>query len=400
MVGKISHNDSLKATLAYNQKEGAELIITKNVLGDINKETGVPSIDDVYISLLHRVEYNDRVKKKVIHISLNPHPEDNIAKEQLKDIVEDYMREMAYENQPYAVFKHNDIDREHYHIVTTNIDSAGKRISDNFEKIKSQKILQQIERKYNLCLTGKNAKEGKKEKAAKEKQPYIPKPISNKDKDKVKKMRNTALFCIQNYRFQSLGEYNALLGLFNIDVQKEENSLLYSIKDSKGNKNTTPIKEAQLPDYMRSHYLNQLFNKNKKTPNTLKIHQTKAKVQRAMANTKGITALRKELKKDNIDLVLRSNNNRVYGATFIDHSNKLSINGSHLGKKFSANSIQHYVAIDPARPRFENIFSSPQGRGVANIRGTGNNNAYGGQDYREDKKKKKEKSVYDSGHSL
>ena len=195
MVGTITHNDSFKATLDYNQKEGAELIMTNNVLGDINKNTGLPVTDDIFRTFLRRANYNDRTKKKVIHISINPDPADKITKEQLKDIVEEYMCEMGYGNQPYAVYKHNDIDREHYHIVTTNIDSDGNRISDNFEKKRSQKVLQKIERKYNLHLTGDNAKNIKQELNSQEKHPYVPAPISDKDMDKGG-MKITKIFCL------------------------------------------------------------------------------------------------------------------------------------------------------------------------------------------------------------
>jgi hypothetical protein len=47
------------------------------------------------------------------------------------------------------------------------------------------------------------------------------------------------------------------------------------------------------------------------------------------------------LKKQDVDLILRKNDNgRIYGTTIIDHHSKSVMNGSRLGKEFSANRFQ------------------------------------------------------------
>ena len=48
--------------------------------------------------------------------------------------------------------------------------------------------------------------------------------------------------------------------------------------------------------------------------------------------------LEQELKKKGIDVLFRQNDTgRIYGVTFIDHENRTVLNGSRLGKDFSAN---------------------------------------------------------------
>ena len=45
-----------------------------------------------------------------------------------------------------------------------------------------------------------------------------------------------------------------------------------------------------------------------------------------------------ELKAKGIDVLFRQNDtDRIYGVTFIDHENRTVLNGSRLGKEFSAN---------------------------------------------------------------
>jgi hypothetical protein len=47
------------------------------------------------------------------------------------------------------------------------------------------------------------------------------------------------------------------------------------------------------------------------------------------------------LKKEKIQVVFRENEQgRIYGVTFIDHNSRTVINGSRLGKAFSANQLQ------------------------------------------------------------
>ena len=48
--------------------------------------------------------------------------------------------------------------------------------------------------------------------------------------------------------------------------------------------------------------------------------------------------LERQLKKQGIDVVFRQNDNgRIYGVTFIDHDSRVVLNGSRLGKEYSAN---------------------------------------------------------------
>ncbi len=64
----------------------------------------------------------------MVHISLNPHPDDVLTDTELQDIAREYLEKIGYGNQPYLIFKHEDIDRHHLHIVTVNVDENGRSI--------------------------------------------------------------------------------------------------------------------------------------------------------------------------------------------------------------------------------------------------------------------------------
>ena len=70
-----------------------------------------------------------KIEKPVVHISLNPHPEDVLTDIELQNIAREYLEKLGFGNQPYLVFKHEDIDSHHLHIVTVNVDGTEERIA-------------------------------------------------------------------------------------------------------------------------------------------------------------------------------------------------------------------------------------------------------------------------------
>lgn len=96
---------------------------------------------------------NPRVKKKCLHISVNPSQSDilKLDDKTLRQEIDRMMDHMGYGNQPYFVYKHQDLERVHYHVVSTRIGKAtGKKIRDGYEKDKMQKFVKELEQKYQL----------------------------------------------------------------------------------------------------------------------------------------------------------------------------------------------------------------------------------------------------------
>lgn len=61
------------------------------------------------------------------------------------------MKHLGYGNQPYLVYKHADLELVHFHIVSTCIDcDTGKKVTDSYEKEKTQRFIKDLEQKYQL----------------------------------------------------------------------------------------------------------------------------------------------------------------------------------------------------------------------------------------------------------
>ena len=153
MIAKINTGNSLYGALAYNQEkvdEGMGKVLATNLVCEpMDGSFSVQATATDFARWLPSPEHLP-TKKPVIHISLNPHPDDKLADNQLADIGREYMERLGYGGQPYLIFKHEDIGRDHIHIVSLRVDCEGKLIKDSFEHKRSKEITELLEQKYGL----------------------------------------------------------------------------------------------------------------------------------------------------------------------------------------------------------------------------------------------------------
>ena len=145
MVAKISVGNSLYGAIAYNGEkinEAQGRLLTTNRI--YNDGSGKVDIGKAMESFQTFMPPQMKVEKPVVHISLNPHPEDVLTDIELQNIARDYLERLGFGNQPYLVFKHEDIDRHHLHIVTINVDENGKRINRDFLHRRSDRIRREL----------------------------------------------------------------------------------------------------------------------------------------------------------------------------------------------------------------------------------------------------------------
>jgi len=165
-----------------------------------------------------------------------------------------------------------------------------------------------------------------------------------------KAIENALLYVINNYRYTSLPELNAVLKLYNISADKgTENSrlakhkgLLYHALDAKGNPVGVPIKASRLYANPNLKRLEAFFMRNEIARSAYK-NSIKSAIDFAFLGDKIIMLpqLVKALEKEGIDTVIRQNaDGLVYGITFVDHKNHCVFNGSSIGKEYSAKGLQ------------------------------------------------------------
>lgn len=303
-----------------------------------------------------------RTKKAVFHCSLNPHPDEKLSDETLMQIAREYMEALGYGYQPYIVFKHNDIAREHIHIVSLRVDSRGQKINDKFEKRRSKQITDALERKYSLIPSSKVT-----DKAVKE----TPK-IDTTQRNIKEQVSNVVRMALKYYHFCSLGELNAILSVYNLAVEevktefrgKKYDGLVYVPTDDKGNKAGTPIHAS---DIGRGVGYTAVQNRMQKSKQAIKplIPAVRNRVLQAMRTSPQTEKeLRSRLEEQSLRVAIRKNESgRIYGITFIDDKAGIALNGSRLGKGYAANVFNTYFSNPTHNPFLdETLYGNPSVR--------------------------------------
>lgn len=348
MVAKISKGSSLHGALSYNEEKvkeyQAKVLFSNRVMLNRDGSSNMYLTNQSFEPYLNA---NKNTEKPVLHISINPHPNDEVSNDMYSEIAQTYMQKMGYGDQPYIVYKHEDLDRKHIHIVTVNVDETGKKIDDSNNFYQSKKITRELEQTYNLHTAEK--------KKQTEDLPTL-KRVDYESGDVKKQISNTAKVLIKSYRFQSVNEYRALLSLFGLTVEevkgeakgKAYNGLVYSALDDKREKTGNPIKSSAIGKSVGYDALqNRLEYSTKYMKENKAFDSSKLIVRSAIENYTGKQKFLNDLAKNGLSVVFRENaEGRIYGATFIDHQNKTVFNGSKMGKEFSANIFNELLKND------------------------------------------------------
>ncbi len=90
------------------------------------------------------------LKKYFYHTSINFPYHEKLSNETMKQIGLDYLKGNGFDQHQFIIFRHNDVDHPHLHILVNRIGYDGKVISDSNDYARSEKVLRELEKQYNL----------------------------------------------------------------------------------------------------------------------------------------------------------------------------------------------------------------------------------------------------------
>ena len=349
MIAKISSSENLAGALGYNFKKvvsgDASVLLAEGLYANPG---GGYTMEEVLSDMQAAIPKKCRTKNVVFHCSLNPHPDEKLSDEQLTQITQEYMQALGYGEQPYIVFKHNDIAREHIHIVSLRVNSAGEKINDKFENRRSKRITDHLERKYGLIPST----------PSKEQKTNSPASQENLTSDNIRsEIAQTLRGVLEHYHFCSLGEFKAILGACQLTVEevknsyrgREYNGIVYAPTDEAGNKLCPPIHASKIGRGVGYTALQSKMRQSKQRikPVLPEIRQRVLAVMRTSPQTE--EELLASLNKSGLRCLIRkSEGGRIYGITFIDDTLGIALNGSRLGKGYAANQFEAYFSAPKA----------------------------------------------------
>ncbi len=376
MVAKITTPKSINRALSYNEQkvklQKAECLYAENFLQEAHELNFYQKLE----RFEHQNSLNQMAKTNTLHISLNFDEEDKLSREKLIEIASGYMEKIGFSEQPYLVYQHHDAGHSHLHIVTTSIQRDGRRINTfNIGKNQSETARKSLELEYSLVRA-----ESKKKVVSHEQKvnPDIQHRIVSAEKVQYGKMetkkaiQNVLDVVINQYKYSSLAELNAVLRLYNVMADRgtqdsflyQKKGLYYRALDENGNKVGVPIKASLFHQKPTLNFLEKKFHLSESLKPELKKH-VRIAIDWALHNkSHTLISLEKALQKEGIQTVIRRNEQGiVYGMTYIDYKNKVVFNGSDLGKEYSAKGLIERMALRIVNEPHASFLQKPQSNG-------------------------------------
>ena len=155
MYGKILHGSSFGGLVNYvnDPRKNATLVAASDGINLSNNQT----ITDSFVMY---AGLSSRTKKPVAHfvLAFSPHDVHRINNTMLKQIVNDYLKRMGYDDNQFVAFRHYDKEHPHVHIIVNRVNFKGKCTKDSHEKDKNIKVCKDLTREYGLYIAkGKEA---------------------------------------------------------------------------------------------------------------------------------------------------------------------------------------------------------------------------------------------------
>jgi hypothetical protein len=344
MVARINTGKNIAKALNYNEQKvqagKAELISASGFLKE-------PEEMNFYQKMWHYerlINLNKRTSTNALHVSLNFDPSEKINKATLIEIADSYMNQIGFRDQPYLVYRHDDAGHPHIHIVSTNIQSSGDRISmHNMGRNQSERARKSIEVEFNLVKA-----ESRKSRKESDLIPVDASKVFYGKTETRQAISNVLNVVVNQFRYTSLPELNAILRLYNVVADPGTDGsrinihkgLTYRILDGDGNKVGVPIKASSFFMKPTLKLLESKYSENETLRQPYKGRVTTELKFNLMKNPKSLMDFTKNLSSSGINVILRqSKTGQVYGITYVDFKTKSVFNGSDLGKEYSAKGI-------------------------------------------------------------
>lgn len=323
MVVKIMKScPSVKNAMDYNERKvssgDAELLAT------VNKRACDASIQDTFRFLENR---NIRSKDVSFHMSVNPSETDGMTPEMALDFINKLMDGLGYGNQPYAVYRHTDIDREHYHVVSVKVNEDGKKISDFQDKRKAMDLTRKYAEKYGYTIGN-----GEGEKA---REMGFDTRRFNPDIGHVVAQMEAIFKECCSYHFTTFAQFQMIMESHGISVSHrtgDESTILLQGLDQDGKTCTAPIDERDTSLAMYEMYEKRALHcHGRSSLRRRELDKIDSLASFCLPRSTSEKHFSRMLKKHDIDMKIhRSATGDIIGATFVDHATRSAFKCSEL----------------------------------------------------------------------
>lgn len=339
MITRISSGSSPAGAIFYNEhkvgKGEADRLTIRNFEGvrvPVHQLTGNLIAD----RLQDQAALNERIKQPTFHVSLALAKGEQVPAHDLVAIADQYMQGMGYGRQPYAVYQHHDTEHPHIHIVSVRIDAIGSKVSDKFERERSNKLRQQIEKDFGLQIA---------EQVDLRPERTLLQPIEYGKGDLKMDLSSVVQNVLREFTFSSFFQYNQLLKIYNVqatEIPKEgqKPGLKYAAVDGGGQQQGAAIKASSLAYRPTWEVVERRIGAGKKIKGD-RIGRLRKAADCQLTQSKGWDDFQQRLSRIGVETIPHlGKDGNLFGISFLDTRQRIIYTGSELGKSFTAGALK------------------------------------------------------------
>ena len=142
---------SARGPLDYNERKVA--MGEADIVGISHIDRPTPaSIYETFDNYESNPAISAKTGNLAFHMTVNPSVQDRMDDFTAVGFIGDLMDRLGYGQQPWVVYRHDDVGRTHYHVVSVRVDAEGRVISDSFQRRKVQSIMKELSPKYGFTI--------------------------------------------------------------------------------------------------------------------------------------------------------------------------------------------------------------------------------------------------------
>ncbi len=151
MVIRILTGKDVAGAVQYNERKVGEGQAERIQIANYPDQQLAEKHADFRLQLLEQqARLNQAIRKPSVHVAIAFHPTEVVNNSKLRQIGTEVLTKAGFGQQPYLMYRHDDTQHPHIHIVTVSVDPNGDKISDRFIKNRLNQIRREVELRYGL----------------------------------------------------------------------------------------------------------------------------------------------------------------------------------------------------------------------------------------------------------
>ena len=148
IINRVDHNGFLQVGWYHQRKiaQGKARLLCANVLNHLKPEAMALEFESI-------AALNPRVRNAVNHAMISLKPGENLSDDQMRAVAMRYIHRLGYAFCQFAVWRHDDTDHPHIHILLNRVSIDGEAVAIEFSRVKQEALARDLELEFGLEVT-------------------------------------------------------------------------------------------------------------------------------------------------------------------------------------------------------------------------------------------------------